>query len=204
MGSRDPAKDQPSVWVPGARTVLTLPLPDRLVIGGGMPALGLLLAVLLPPFARWVTGLEVVVPMRIAFVFVGAIDRPWEVALLLATGLVLGLGVAYVAVIGSTKVTLTDAELRLDTGDRTQTIARADVDAVFLDGKNLIVLDGESRQLARDAPGAPGGALAAAFRAHRYPWRDTDPYADLYRRWVHGTPELPPAVNAALRPGSLR
>jgi hypothetical protein len=198
VSGRPVDRDQESPDASGGRTVLGFPLVDRLVLVGGLPALGLLLGFLLPPFARWATGLSIGLPMRPAFKLLGAVDKPWEVAACLAVGLVLGLGVALVTMTESMKVTLTDTELRLDKDDRTRTVARADVDAVFLDGKKLVVLDHESRQLVRDTHQAPGAALARAFRAHGYPWQDADPYADLYRRWVRDTPDLPPAVNAVL------
>lgn len=41
--------------------------------------------------------------------------------------------------------------------------------------------------------------LAAAFRAHGWPWHDGDPWAQEFRRWVPGDPELPPSADAVLR-----
>ncbi len=42
--------------------------------------------------------------------------------------------------------------------------------------------------------------IAAAFRAHGYPWSDAgDPHEHRYRRWVEDEPELPPGVNAVLK-----
>ncbi len=180
------------------QTVLTYPVVDRLVIFLGIPAGAFLVAALLPPLGRWVLGLSTGFPMRPVFRLLGAIDSPREWAVHLVIFLVVGLGVTWAAVTESAKVTLTDDEVRLDIGDRTQTIARADIDAVFLDGKTLVVLDRESRQLFCDSPRASRAALAKAFRAHGYPWQDADPYAEMYRRWVSDTPDLPPAVNAVL------
>jgi hypothetical protein len=191
-------KDQGDPARSDRRTVLALPVADRLVLFIGIPALVVLLGLLLPPLARWALGLSIGLPLRPVFKLVGAADQPWEIAINLAIWLAVGLGIAFTAFTESARVTLTDAELRLDQGDRNRTIARADVAAVFLDGKKLVVLDSESRHLARDTPAAPAAALAEAFRAHGYPWHDADPYAALYRRWVPDTPDLPAAVNTVL------
>jgi hypothetical protein len=183
---------------PDGPTVLGYTLADRLVIVLGLPALGVLLGFLLPPLARWVLDLGTALPMRAAFLFVGAVDAPWEIAVALAVGLLVGLGVAAVAFTESMKVTLTGTELRLVRDDQTRVVARDDIDAVFLDGNRLVVLDRESRQLVRAAHQAPGAALARAFQAYGYPWKGADPYADLYRRWIPDAPDLPPATNAVL------
>jgi hypothetical protein len=180
-------------------TVLGMPLADRLVLVAGFPVVGALLGLVLPVVARWVIGLSAPVPMRIVFRFVAAADKPWEVATWVGAGFLFGLGAGLVALSESTKVTLTGTEIRLDGNERAQSIARTDVAAVFRDGKQLVVLDRESRQLFRDTTQASGPGLAAAFRAHDYPWYDTDPYEALYRRWVPDTADLPPAVNAIMR-----
>ncbi len=179
-------------------TVLALSATDRLITLVGLPSLGLLLGLVLPPFARWAIGLSVGLPLRPLFRLFASVDQPWEAVACAAGGLTIGLTVAYVAVRQSTTITLTDTLLRIDRDDRTQTIARVDATAVFLDGRKLVVLDRESRQLLREIHDVSPVALAAAFREHGYPWRDEDPFAELYQRWSPGTPELPAAVDAVL------
>jgi len=182
----------------GEPAVLAYSVADRAAILLGLPALGLLLGLLLPVLARWALDLRTALPVRPVFRLVGAVDEPWEIAVALAVGLLLGAGVAVLAFTESMTVTLTGAQARFATHDRIRTVPRADVDAVFVDGRRLVVLDRESRQLVRDTHQASAAVLAGAFRAYGYPWRDADPYADLFRRWVPGTPDLPAATNAVL------
>jgi hypothetical protein len=199
MVSEQPANRQHgSPDASGGRTVLGYPLADKLVIFLGIPAVALLIGLLLPPLARWILGLSSGLPLRPVFRFLGSVDTPREILINLAIWLVLGLIAARAALNDSTKVTVTDAGLHLGKDGRAQTIPRDDVAAVYLDGKKLVVLDRESRQLVRENHQAPKAALARAFEAHGYPWQDADPYADLYRRWVPNTPDLPPAANAVL------
>jgi hypothetical protein len=181
-----------------AATVLGMPRADRLVIFLGIPAVGLLIGLALPPLARWLLGLEAGPPMRALVRVVGAVDRPWEIAVNLAIWLVLALVVLASALSESARLTVTDTELRLDRGDWTRTIARADIDAAFAQDRRLVLLDRESRHLVREPTQAPLDAVARELRARGYPWRDEDPYAGLYRRWWTDTPELPEAVNRIL------
>jgi hypothetical protein len=198
VSGRPADSNQPRSDSPGGRTVLATPLADRLALIVGLPALLVLIGLVLPVFARWLLDLSQGLPARPVWRLLGSVDEPREVAVHLAIWLVLGLLIALTKVKGSTRVTLTDTEVQIRKGDRSQTVARSDVAAVFLDGRTLVVLDRESRQVVRDTHHVPRDLLAGAFRAHGYSWQDADPYADLYRRWIPDTADLPPAVNAVL------
>jgi hypothetical protein len=178
--------------------VLGLSAGDRLLIVLGAPALGLAAGYLLPRGAEWAVSSLSWVPMRGPLELIASFDGSWALIAFLVAGVVLGLGVAYAAIVESLRVTVTGSEIRLDRDEKSRTIARADVDLVFLDGKALVVLDGESRQLARERHEATADKVERIFRAYGYPWLDVDPYAQLWRRWVPNTPDLPGSVNAVL------
>jgi hypothetical protein len=171
---------------------------DRLVIQVGLPLAGVLIGAALPMVARWALDLSRGLPFRPAFRLVGAVDRPWEIAVNAAIWLVVGVAAAYSAMGETVRLTVTDDDLGVRGRDRAQTIRRDEVADVFLDRKDLVVLDRRSRPLLRDQNPAPPQRTAEAFRAHGYPWRDTDPFAGLYRRWERDTPDLPAPVNAVL------
>jgi hypothetical protein len=180
------------------RTVLGLPLADRLLLAVGAPALGMVLGFFLPRLARWAATLPWA-PLQGPLKLVASFDKRWVDVVAVGAGLVLGLGFAAAAFAESTKLTLTDTGVELRRNDKTRNVARAAVDAVFVDGKDLVVLDRESRQLVRERYEGKADEVERAFRAHRYPWLPADPYAELYRRWVPDMPDLPPAVNAVLK-----
>jgi hypothetical protein len=180
------------------RTVLAYPLADRAVFVGGITAVAVVIGYLLPVLARWALHTSPGLPLRPVFKVVGGVDRPWEIAVNLLIWLLLGLGIARSALRGSVRLAITHTEIQLDKADESRTIARDTVAAAFRNGKNLVVLDHESRPLVDDQHQASPTAIAAAFQAHGYPWLAADPYADLYRRWEPETPELPSEVNAVL------
>lgn len=178
-------------------TVLGYPRGDLLTIVIGMPVLGLLLGIALPPLARWLTDLPVL-PWRDGITFVGSLDKPWQTAIVTGVGLVAGLLLAVTELVETLKLRLTDRELVTEQHERTRAVERAHVSAVFLDGKELVVLDETSRELVRGVHKTPAAALAKAFRAHGYPWQDTDPHAALFHRWIPGAPGLPAEAHAVL------
>ncbi|MGA3540985.1 hypothetical protein ACK8GE_17020 [Micromonosporaceae bacterium DT194] len=180
-------------------TVLGLPRGDRIVIYAGAPLAGLLLAFGLPWVANWLLQFDWL-PLPGVVRLLAAFDgiSGWKSLLWLGGGLVLGLVFAVVATVESLKLTLTDQQLRIDKSGDTRFLARAEIGAVFLDGKELVLLDRHSREVLRDTHDAPAPALAAGFRAHGYPWQDRDPYEGRYHRWLPDFPELPPRVHALL------
>ncbi|MFI0977878.1 hypothetical protein ACH4SP_12865 [Streptomyces sp. NPDC021093] len=144
----------------------------------GFPAVGLGIGFLLPALARW-TDSSAAGPLRKVFAALGSLDQPWQIALCALAATALGVLAAYVAVADSTRVTVTDASLGIEPrdGKKAKALARADVADVYLDGRDLVVLDAAGRQLARTPRQASRHALAQAFRAHDYPWHDSRPGA---------------------------
>ena len=171
---------------------------DRWLIWLGFPLVGLAAGWALPVLARWLLTLPWV-PFAGPARLVAALGSGFGRVALIGAGLLLGLVFALVAVHETLRVTVADVEVRLRLGDTTRTVPRGEVTAVFVDGRHLVVLDRESRQVVRDRLERAGDPhVAAAFRAHGYPWLEGDPYATLFRRWVPDLPDLPGAVNAVL------
>lgn len=163
----------------------------------GFPLLGAAIGLLLPPLARGLLTLPIPL-MRIVFIGLAKIDQPWERAGWAIGGFVLGLAAAWMTLSESVTVTVGDNEIHLANDDRSHSIRKADLTAIFLDGGRLIALDHDSRQLAGETMSVSRERLERALRDRGYPWCDADPYADLYQRWVRDTPDLPAEVHAVL------
>ncbi|ATL27314.1 hypothetical protein [Streptomyces formicae] len=183
--------------VRGGTTSLGHPRGDLLLLLVGLPAVGLVLGLALPRLARWASG-SPVLPWRNAVEFVGGLDALWQTGLVMVAGLAAGVVLAFIALAEDMTLELTDTQVRIKRGDEPRTFRRADVSAVFVDGKELVLLDADSGELVRGGHAPRAAALAEAFRAHGYPWRDGDPYASHFHRWIPGTPDLPAEVHALL------
>ncbi|MFQ6330551.1 hypothetical protein ACLMAL_31045 [Nocardia sp. CWNU-33] len=78
---------------------------------------------------------------------------------------------------------------------------RAEVDAVFREGADLVLVDRNRLRLARfGASDLSRRDIAAAFRKHGYPWLDRDdPFGAEFSRWIDGMPGVGDDVSALLR-----
>ncbi|MFJ3442967.1 hypothetical protein ACIPM2_17560 [Streptomyces sp. NPDC086081] len=110
-------------------------------------------------------------------------------------GLLLGLTAVHEAL----SVRVTGTHLALTIRDSTQEFAREDVGVLCRDGKQLVALAPDGRELAREQCGLPWRRLADTLGAHGWTWAEQDPYRADFRRWVPGTPGLPPGADALLR-----
>ena len=177
-------------------TILGLTRTDRAVLRWGSPIAGLVLGLVLFRVAEWAS--EHVPVFRAVTKLLTASDSNWDTVAFAVLGVILGFAFAVVAILESLVMTLTDSELQLRKKRVITTFSRGDVSAVFVDGKQLVLVGQRSEELFRDAHDSKGSVVAAAFRDHGWPWVDSDPHAKDFRRWVPDVPDLPPAVNALL------
>lgn len=186
---------------PGGRAAVTelgLSYRDRLALVAGGALLGVVGGFVLPPVASWLLSLRWV-PEHGVLRLLDSWRGPLAPLLLGGVGLLAGVVLVVLAVVTTLRVTLTNDWVRLRKDDTTRTVHRDEIDAVFVDGRQLVILDRASRQLVREETEASAADVARAFTAHGYPFVERDPYEDLYRRWVPDTPDLPGAVNALLK-----
>jgi hypothetical protein len=181
-------------------TVVSAPTFDRAVVWLGLPALGALAGWLLKLVASWVADLPRV-PFRPVFTFIASIDEPYATVGALVLGAALGVVVAVIAEREALTVTVSGWRARLARGDGTATeVSRSDVDSVFMDGKNLVLLHASGGELARESTDLRPDALREAFTRHGYRWlADGDPHADDFRLWVDDMPGLPEGADALLK-----
>ncbi|MEU4164109.1 hypothetical protein [Actinoplanes sp. NPDC026670] len=178
-------------------TVLAFSPVGRALVLFGPAAAGVLVAVLAPILARWLVSVHFPV-LGVVWRVAGSVDTWWKVAVQALILAVFGALASVEIVRRSTRVTIGSIEVRLETGDRAVSLARPQIDVVFMDGSFLVILDHESRQLFHGEPQAESGPLKRTFTAYGYPWREEDPFTGLYQQWVPGTERLPVAVEAVL------
>ncbi|MFF0338280.1 hypothetical protein [Kribbella sp. NPDC004875] len=184
------------------RTVIGHSTTDKVVLFGGLPLVGLVLGFFLPRIADWAADRSWV-PFQGPLKLIAAWDSWWVVVICVLVGLVAGVVLAGMALDDTLKVTITDRSVEFLKNQKAVTVPREKVAVAFLDGKEIVLQDATSRELARekhDQLKAEAQRIPAAFRAHGYPWSDAgDPHESAFRRWIEDDPELPPAVNAVLK-----
>jgi len=185
-----------------SKTVIGHSVLDKVVLFGGLPLVGAVLGFFLPRIADWASR-QKWVPFQGPLELIAGWDGWWVGAVCVAVGLLGGLLLAAIALDDTLKVTITGEAVEFLKNEKTVTVPRAKVTSAFLDGKEIVLLDASTRELARekhDELKSEARKIPQAFRTHGYPWSDGgDPYADRFRRWVEDEPELPPGANAVLK-----
>ena len=179
-------------------TVTALNNGERIFVLIAFPVVGALLGWGVRALADWASGVDGL-PFGQMTDLVASWNSPWSLVAIIAVGVVAGLAFALFAIHDDVKVTIGPGSLTLKRGDKSSTYQRAEIDALFIDAKHLVLLDRQTAELAREPFDAKADDLAAALRDRQYPWYEADPYTSAYRRWLDGAPELTQAENFVLR-----
>lgn len=150
-------------------------------------------------------------PMRAPFRLVQQLAEPQATIGALVLGAVAGLVLAAFADTESLTVRITGDEVVLTRPGVVRAVPRRDVAVAFRERDRLVLLGRTGRELAREPSHLSPRRLAPVLRSHGIAWADRDPYADAYRRWVPGLPDVPAdaeavfvARQAALKSGDSR
>ncbi|MGB2567614.1 YqeB family protein [Micromonospora citrea] len=182
----------------GSVTVVGGGIGELVVMWGGFPLLGAGLGAALTAGSGWLADLAWV-PFQGWFALLSGLPEAQAYAGGTGVPALAGLLVAYVGTRERLTVTVGRTGVRLHRDGHGRDVDRAGVDAVFLDGKALVLLDADGAELAREKSDLTRDRLRAAFTGHGWPWVEQDPHREAYRRWVAGLPGLPPGGDALLR-----
>ncbi len=192
------------------KTTVATPVWARTLGWLGLPVSGGALLLGVDRLADWVVRIPWA-PLRGPFRLVQQLPEPQATIGALVLGGVIGLVLAALADAESLTVRFDGDAVLLTRPSVRRSVPRRDVAVAFRDRDRLVLLGRTGRELAREPAHLSPGRLAPAFRAHGIAWADRDPYADAYRRWVPGLPDVPAdaeavfvARQAALKGGDSR
>lgn len=181
------------------KTVVGFSTTTGIIFYGGFGAAGLVLGYFLPKLAAWALKLPWV-PFEGPLKLINSFSGIWLDTILALLGLIAGLVVASIAVKETLVVTITDEEVQLDKDGFKQTIGKKEIDTVFLDEKQLVILGKSGYELAREKIDESPKMVVDGFKRHGYSWSsEGDPFKCEYRRWVPDTPDISTTANALMR-----
>lgn len=182
--------DSVTVRIPGV-------VPWVLRIGG--LAAGLTLGLLVEPLVQWIISAigDAPGPLRLAAAMPDAIAFP----VLAALGLAAGIWLATTARREALELVVAPDGVRLLQDRARRYLPRERIDAVFLDRSDLVLLDADTREIARNsASDLPKREVQEAFERLGYPWAgQSDPHEGQFRSWTDGEPALDEAAHTLLR-----
>jgi len=123
--------------------------------------------------AAWVASLPAF-PFQGVFRALTSIPQPWSTLAGIAAGVALGLGFAVLWAGDRLIVTVSAHRVTLVRGDKTRRI-EADLEAVYREGKELVMVTSDGRELVREKTDLGTPELAKAFTEHGLPWLDEPP-----------------------------
>ncbi|GGQ55602.1 YqeB family protein [Couchioplanes azureus] len=176
------------------RTVAT-PVWVRAAVWLALPAVGAGVGWVVRQLLDWIVRIPFV-PMRDALEWAAEAPDPQATFVALALGAALGLVLAYYVDRESLTVQAAGTEVVLTRPGVRRTVPRGEITAAYRDRDELVLLGRAGQELAREPCHLAPRRLATLFGST---WHDRDPYADAYRRWVPGLPELPAEAEAMLK-----
>lgn len=165
----------------------------------GTPIAGFGLGFVIAPLVRWMLSTvdSAPGPLRI----LAQLPTGWAVLVTTLLGIAAGIYVAQQAVKESLVLTVDREHVGLTQDGAEHYLPRERVDAVFRDGKDLVLLDARTTELARNkASDLSWTQVQEAFERFGYPWRGAaDPHDAQFTRWVDGHPDLDATTHELLR-----
>lgn len=148
--------------------------------------------------ARWLVTLSWA-PLQKPAELVNAVPEPWRTIALVALGLAVGTVGGLLVLHQELSVRVAGDGVTLTVAGEPHEFVRERVGLALQDGKELVLLDTEGGELARESCDLSAERLAAAFTGHGYRWAEEDPHSGAFRRWVPQALGLPEGADALLR-----
>ncbi|OZU87538.1 50S ribosomal protein L29 [Virgibacillus indicus] len=178
-------------------TVLGLSTGEKAILIIVPPILGALFGWFMPTIAGWAIKIPFI-PFEGVFEWIAALESQWISVIGVILGVIAGIFFVFYAFSETLRITITDEEVKLNFKEKVNNIYKTETSAIYMEGKDLVFLGTEGNELFRGQPESKKELISEAFRQHRYPWKEKDPFENQYQRWVADHPDFSPHVNALL------
>ncbi|MGE7094184.1 YqeB family protein [Lysinibacillus sp. NPDC048646] len=180
-------------------TVLNFSKTDKVILWLGFPLIGLVLGWFLPSIAKWASTLPWVPFFQGPLNLIASYNGAWVGLITLVLGLIAGIALTLLSFHESLEMTLYDEKVIFKLREDETILKKEDISLVFMDGKQIVVLGNDEKELFRYKQELNRNTVSAAFIKHNYLWSDIDPFKEDYKKWVVDCPDLSPAANALLK-----
>jgi hypothetical protein len=186
-------------------TELGLSTVDKIFLIIIPPVIGALIGWFIPDIADWSAKIPIM-PFGGLLEWIGSLEGKWVSIAALILGVLTGIIFIFFAFNETLKITITDVDVKLQIHKKVKQIHRDTISAVYMDGRDLVILGDDGYEVFREKSESKRELVARVFSQHMYPWNDQDPFAGTYQRWVPNHPNFPANINALLsaREGAIK
>lgn len=179
-------------------TLLNFSKTDKVILWLGFPLLGLVLGWFLPSIAKWTSTLPWI-PFQGPLNLIASYNGAWVGFITMILGFLAGIMVTIFSFHESLEITIYDEKVKLKLRDDETILKKEDISIVFIDGKQLVLLGNDEKELFRYKQELNRNTVGAAFLKHNYLWSDAAPFNEDYKKWILDCPDLSPSANALLK-----
>ncbi|USG65710.1 hypothetical protein NDK47_27040 [Brevibacillus ruminantium] len=122
----------------------------------------------------------------------------WLSVILMFVGVIVGILFSFIIYSDALKMRITSESIHINKDDQEKQITRSQVKAVFVDNRQVVVIDQAGREWLRETSDIPPSKIKDAFLMHRFPWVEQDPYQQEYGLWKLEDERFSSRVNTIL------
>lgn len=178
-------------------TVLGLNKLEQALIVAVLMILGAIIGWFIPVIAEGALKLPVI-PLEKIIAYIASLNHFRVSIVATIIGIFAGLILSFLLFRDSLKATVADHQLKLELEDSTKIIERKHISAVYYEKKRLVVLGQRGHELYRAVLDTKLDSVRVAFQRHGYPWKDADPFAGQYQRWILDNPNFSSHIHSLL------
>lgn len=130
--------------------------------------------------------------------FITSIENSWLNRGLAIVGFIIGLFLSIFIFTEILKMEVNRDYVTVDIFDKKSEIKKIDIQSVFKEGKELVIIGNDGSELLRQNTDYSAAKLKSAFQKFHYPWVSEDPYINEFFKWTVDHEKLVETANTIL------
>ena len=122
----------------------------------------------------------------------------WLPIILMLIGVIAGILFSLIIYSEALKMNITSESIHVNKDDQKKQITRSNVKAVFVDKRQVVIIDQEDREWLRETSDINPSKIKDTFLMHGFSWVEQDPYKHEYSLWKLEDARFNKSINTIL------
>lgn len=122
----------------------------------------------------------------------------WLPIILMLIGVIAGILFSLIVYSDALKMNITSESIHVNKDDQKKQITRSNVKAVFVDKRQVVIIDQEDREWLRETSDINPSKIKDTFLMQGFPWVEQDPYKHEYSLWKLEDERFNKSINTIL------